>query len=66
MFAGETAQKVGFPEEVVGPEAEPINLPDLVTELGTTFDSDRQRELVETLAWVANDYLSESSELSGR
>jgi hypothetical protein len=53
MFAGETAQKVGFPEEVVGPEAKSISLPDLVTELGTTSNSDRQRKLVGTLSWVA-------------
>lgn len=66
MFAGETAQRVGFPEEVVGPEARPINLPDLVTELGATSDPDRQRELVETLAWVANEYLPQLPYLEKR
>jgi peptide/nickel transport system substrate-binding protein len=66
MFVGGTAQRVGFPEEVEGPEGETINLPDLVAELGATSDPDRQRELVETLAWVANEYLPQLPYLEKR
>ncbi|RLC78027.1 MAG: hypothetical protein DRI61_10520 [Chloroflexi bacterium] len=66
MFTGSTAQRVGFPEEVEGPEGEIVNLPDLVTELGATFDPDRQKEIVETLAWVANEYLPQLPYLEKR
>lgn len=66
MFVGETARRVSFPEEVEGPEGEMINLPDLVTELGVTLEPDRQRELVETLAWVANEYLPQLPYLEKR
>lgn len=66
MFAGETAQRVGFPEEVEGPEGEMIDLLDLVIQLGATFELDRQKEIVEMLAWVANEYLPQLPYLEKR
>lgn len=65
-FFADTGKRTGFADldghvqvEVVGPDGETIDVEALVVELGATEGADRQQEIVETLAWVANEYLAE-------
>ncbi len=46
-----------FPDEVTGPEGETVVLDDLVMDLSVEFDPAKQKELVEKLAWITNEYL---------
>ncbi|MCD6310527.1 MAG: ABC transporter substrate-binding protein [Candidatus Eremiobacteraeota bacterium] len=54
---GYIAIRSGFAGIVAGPDGNEINLPALVRELELTVDLEKQKQIVEKLAWVANEYL---------
>jgi len=56
---GDGAKRTGLYDNPVMPlpDGTTINIQDMVVELGTTFELDKQRELVEKLAWAMNENL---------
>lgn len=54
---GDGAKRVGLYDNPVlpGPEGTTVNIQDEVLKLGTTFDLDEQKKIVEKLAWVMNE-----------
>lgn len=56
-FLGDTGKRAGVPAELPGPDGSPVNLEELVVELGSTFDEAKQKELVELAAWISNEHL---------
>lgn len=54
---GFIAAATGFDGKVKGPSGEVIDSRKLVGELGATVDPAKQKEIVEKLAWVTNEYL---------
>ena len=61
-YIGDGGQRSGLAEMLdglKGPDGKAVDVEALVTELGTAGDMKRQKEIVETLAWVANETLSQ-------
>ncbi len=56
-FLGDTAKRAGIPKELPGPDGTPVNLENLVVEMGSTFDEAKMKELVQTAAWISNEHL---------
>jgi len=55
---GDTAKTVDITAiDLVGPEGVPVDAVALIEELGTEFDLDKQKELVQELAWIHNENL---------
>jgi len=55
---GDTGKTIGITEiELFGPDGKPVDAPALIEELGATFDLDKQKELVQKLAWIHNENL---------
>ncbi len=61
-FLGDGGQRSGLAdmlEDLTGRDGEPIDVEALITELGTSGEIERQKEIVGELAWVANEVLSQ-------
>jgi peptide/nickel transport system substrate-binding protein len=61
-YLGDGGKRSGLAEMLdglTGPDGAPIDAEALVTELGAAGDQARQKEIVETLAWVANEKLAQ-------
>ena len=56
-FLGDTAKRAGIPEELPGPDGNPVNLEDLVVKMGSTFDEAEMKKLVQEAAWISNEHL---------
>ena len=48
---------VGFDPQIKGSDGKEINITELTDELGKTYDSDKQKEIIQELAWATNQYL---------
>ena len=59
LFLGDTGKRIGVPETLTGPDGEEVNLEELVTKMGSTFDEAELKKLVETAAWIANEHMLE-------
>ncbi len=53
-FLGDTGIRAGVPETLPGPDGTPVNLEELVTQIGLG-DIETQKEAVRTAAWIANE-----------
>ena len=55
IFLGDTGKRLGVPAEMIGPDGETVNLEELAVAIGSSFDEDEVKALVEKAAWIVNE-----------
>ena len=59
IFFGDTGKRIGCPPKLTGPDGTEVDLDELVTKMGATFDEAELKKLVETAAWICNEHMLE-------
>ena len=59
LFLGDTGKRIGIPAKLTGPDGKEVDLEKLVSDIGSTFDQDKEKELVREAAWIANEHMLE-------
>jgi len=57
IFLGDTGKRIGCPPTLTGPDGEEVDLEELVTKIGSTFDEAELKALVQKAAWICNEHM---------